>query len=396
MTNQQLSNDERMTDLPRSKWKLSFVISFVILILSFVILPSVAFADLEILGYYENNLVGAVTRTGEAIAGDLNRMRLRIDARLMPNVNLHLEPEYNLLLKTADIPVSGVSGLDQLVWDRTYLKMYFPQADLTVGKQRIAWGAGYLWNPTDVFNPFTLSFAVEEEQEAEPEAVRLEIPLGEASGIDTYVVSGHKWHETKKGIRARTNLELFDLSLSAVDLGSGGFQLGFDTTGELFGLGVRNETAFISPAGENRYLQSVFGWNYTFENGWGVDMEYFFNGQGKRNKDDYNWDALEDGDIFQLGMDYFYFGVNKLVDEITGIRGSVLLNADDLSFILYPSYTRNIFQNVDLSLEALLSIGEKGTEYNPTDTQDPDGFMGSSIIFIKLRYNFSLLSSSFI
>jgi hypothetical protein len=312
----------------------------------------------------------------------------------MKNVNLHLEPEYNLLAKTTDIPVSGVSGLDELVWDRAYLKIIFPQADLTVGKQRIAWGAGYLWNPTDVFNPFTLSFAVDEEQESEPEAVRLEIPLGEASGIDTYVVSGQKWHETKKGLRARTNLELYDLSASFVDLGGGGFQLGFDTTGELFGLGVRNETALVAAAGENRYFQSVWGWNYTFENRWGVDMEYFFNGQGKKNKDDYDWDALHDGEISQLGMDYFYFGVHKLLDEITNLRFSLLANADDLSFVFYPSYTRNISQNLDLSLEALLSSGEKGTEYNPTDTQDPDGFMGSNMFFIKFRYNFSLLSSS--
>jgi len=372
----------------------NFLRPVLILIFLALVFTLPVFADLEILGFYENDLVGAFTRTGEAVAGDLNRARLRIDSRLTENVSLHLEPEYNFLLKTRDIPVSGISGLDQLVWDRAYFKFFFPQADLTVGKQRIAWGAGYLWNPTDVFNPFTLSFAVEEEQESEPEAVRLEIPLGEASGIDTYVVSGQRWHETKKGVRIRTNLELYDLSASFVDLGSGGFQLGFDTTGELFGLGVRNETAMIAAAGENRYFQSVWGWNYTFENGWGIDMEYFFNGQGKKNEDDYDWDALNDGEISQLGMDYFYFGANRLLDEITNLRFSLLLNADDLSFIFYPSYTRNILQHLDLSLEALISAGEKGTEYNPTDTQDPDGFMGSNIFFVKFRYNFSLFSSS--
>lgn len=388
MMNSQSFNDEIISNNQKPIWKFGIGIYFIILVWSLVIMSGVAFADLEILGYYENNLVGAVTRTGEALAGDLNRLRLRIDSRLAPNVNLHLEPEYNFLVKTGDMPVSGVSGLDELVWDRAYLKINFPQADLTLGKQRVAWGAGYLWNPTDIFNPFTLSFAVDEEQESEPEAARLEIPLGEASGIDAFIVSGKKWQETEKGIRAITNLGMYDLSVSAVDLGSGGFQLGFDTTGELFELGVRSEIALISPAGENRYVKSVWGWNYTFENGWGVDMEYFFNGQGKRNKDDYDWDALNDGDISQLGRDYFYFGVNKMLDEITNIRFSLLTNADDLSFVFYPSYTRNIFQDIDLSLEALISTGEKGTEYNPTDAQDPDGFMGSDIVFLKVRYSF--------
>lgn len=384
MTNDklQMTNKFQISNSKLGFWILSFI-----WILSFGFWNS-ARADLDILGYYENDLVGIVTRNGEGMVGDLNRLRLRIDSRFMPNVNLHLEPEYNFLLKTQDLSISGVSGLDQLVWDRAYLKIYFPQADLALGKQRIAWGAGYLWNPTDVFNPFTLSFAVEEEQETEPEAVRIEVPMGEAAGIDAFVVSGNEWLETKKGIRAMTNVGLYDLSLSFVDLGSGGFQLGFDTTGELFELGVRSEIALISPAGKNRYIQSVWGWNYTFENGWGVDMEYFFNGLGKKNKDDYDWTGLTSGEVSQLSMDYVYFGVNKMLDEITNIRFSLLSNADDLSFIFYPSYTRNIFQNVDLSLEALLSLGEKGSEYNPTDTQDPDGFMGSNIVFLKLRYSF--------
>ena len=96
----------------------------------------------------------------------------------------------------------NVSDVDELVLDRAYLKFYLPQADITAGRQRIAWGAGYIWNPTDAFNPLSLAFAVDEEQEAEPEAVRVEIPLGELSGIDTYVVTNQKWSEAKKGIRA--------------------------------------------------------------------------------------------------------------------------------------------------------------------------------------------------
>jgi len=355
---------------------------------------SLSHAWLDVLGYYENDLVGIAKRNGEVLGGDLNRMRLRVDANPLESVNIHLEPEYNILLKTENIPISGVSGLDQLVWDRAYVKMYFPLADITAGKQRIAWGAGYLWNPTDVFNPFTLSFAVDEEQETEPEAVRIEVPLGVAAGLDSYIVTGQEWEKSKKGFRVRTNLGIYDLSVSAVDLGSGGHQIGFDATGELFDLGVRCETALIAPAGIDRYLQAVLGWNYTFENGWGVDMEYFFNGRGKRNKADYDWTGLSSGEVSQLGMDYMYFGVNKMLDEITNVRASLLLNADDMGLMFYPSYTRNIFQNVDLSLEALLNCGEKGSEFNPTDAQDPDGFMGSDMVFFKLRYNFSVLTGA--
>jgi len=179
-----------------------------------------------------------------------------------------------------------------------------------------------------------------------------------AAGIDTYIVTGKPWEETKKGIRGRTNLGMFDLSASYVDLGSGGFQLGLDTVGELFDFGVRGEIAMILPGGADRYFQTVLGSNYTLENGWGLELEYFINGK-------------------PLGMDYLYLGTNKILDEISGVRYSLLLNADDLSFIFYPVYTRNLIENLDMSLEAMLRAGAEGTE-----------FMDSNLVLARMRYSF--------
>jgi len=117
-------------------------------------------------------------------------------------------------------------------------------------------------------------------------------------------------------------------------------------------------------------------------------MEYFYNGLGQPNKENYDWAGLFAGNIYQLARDYVYFGINKILDEITQVRASYLLNVNDKRFIIYPSYTRNIAQNVDLSLEAMLTGGEEGTEYKPSALQDPTGLMGSNIYFLKLRYSF--------
>ncbi|MFC1540444.1 hypothetical protein ACFL1W_01860 [Candidatus Margulisiibacteriota bacterium] len=360
----------------------------IFLLIFLVILSVPCVAQFELGGYYENQLVGGFKRTNDPLLGDLNRLRLRLGYMYSENISLHLEPEYDLLAQTGAIPLSGVSGLDQLTWDRAYLKVSFPAADLTAGKQRIAWGAGYLWNPTDVFNPFTMSFAVAEESEQEPTAVRLEVPLGPVAGIDTYIVTDAKWEETAKGIRAITNLGMYDLSASYVDRGRGAFQLGFDTTGELFDFGVRSEIAYVSPATSESYFQLMAGWNYTLENGWGLDMEYYYNGLGKRKKEDYDWTGLYAGQINQLGRDYLYFDLHKMLDEITGIRFSLLTNLDDLSYLIYPSFSRNIFQNVDLSLEAMLTGGQSGSEFYPTDAQDPSGLSGSKLLLARIKYSF--------
>ena len=87
-------------------------------------------------------------------------------------------------------------------------------------------------------------------------------------------------------------------------------------------------------------------------------------------------------------MDYYYLGANKMLDEITNIKVSLLFNADDLSHIFYPSYSRNVAENLDWSFEAMFTGGEPGSEYKPTDAIDPSGFIGSNIIFSRLRYSF--------
>ncbi|MBU1026795.1 MAG: hypothetical protein KKA31_03595, partial [Candidatus Margulisbacteria bacterium] len=365
---------------------LRFLISilFIISYLEF----NVCAMDVDINGYYENDGIALVKRTGGGVIGDLNKLRLRMDYQPHESVLLHLEPQYEMLIASETNFIADASGLDQLVWDRAYLKYSFPQADLTVGKQHIAWGTGYIWNPTDVLNPFTLSFAVSEEDEEDAQAIRVQVPLGAASGIDAFILTNKPWPEVTKAIKAKTNLENYDVSASYVDLGNGGFQVGFDTSGELWEFGVRSEIALVSPAGVSRYFKSVWGGNYTFENGWGIELEYFFNGLGKKKKEDYDWTNYLAGNINQLGMDYIFLGLNKNLDELTSIRLSYLANADDYSYIFYPAYNRNIFEHVDLSLEAMITGGQGGSEYMPTDARDPTGLIGSKIVFVKLQYNF--------
>jgi hypothetical protein len=77
-----------------------------------------------------------------------------------------------------------------------------------------------------------------------------------------------------------------------------------------------------------------------------------------------------------------------MLDEITNLRFSLLMNADDMSHIFYPSLSHNIHQNIDVSLDVMLVGGQPGSEYRPTDAIDPTGFIGSNIIFVRARYSF--------
>ncbi|OGC11327.1 hypothetical protein A3K48_02275 [candidate division WOR-1 bacterium RIFOXYA12_FULL_52_29] len=334
-----------------------------VLLMLFCLLASTAGA-LDFTGYYETDLVGLIGSDGSAVLADLNRLRLRIDNKLSDSLALRLEPRYYLLLNSSNLPLVGATGLDQLTWDRAYLKYYSSLCNLTAGKQRIAWGSGYIWNPTDIFNPFVLSFAVKEEDESNVEAIRCEAPLGPAASLDLYATSGPS---AKKGGRVKNTVGLFDLAVSYVDFGSGD-QGGFDAVGELLGLGVRSELAFKRPVGATHYIQSVWGCDYTLESGIGLNLEYFFNGFGKKSSADYDWTALRNGTISQLAINYLFLSANKTLDELTGIRVSLLTNLDDRSFIFYPALTRSLREELDLNLEALFSRGGAGSEYEKAGT----------------------------
>jgi len=339
-------------------------------LLIFAALNTRASAELDFGGYYKNELVGLSNRKGNGILADVNKLRLRIDYKLADNAGIHLEPEYVSLIKSEEFAILDSPDIDRVVFDRAYLGMSLPFADVTAGRQRIAWGMAYLWNPTDAFNPFTLDFAVAEEERRGVDGVRVEVPLGPLSGLDIVALTSGDLTKTRKGIRTKTNIGMYDVSASYVASGEEGSQIGFDTSGELFGLGVKAEAAFAFPGDSDDYTRYVLGWNYTFDNGIGVDMEYYYNGQDK------------------VLQDYMYFGLHRLPDELTVLRLSVLSNMDDSSFIVYPSYSRNIHENVDLSLESLLVGGDSGTEFNPSADEDPTGFAGASMVFIKLKFSF--------
>ena len=202
-----------------------------LVVLIFLMITS-AYA-LDIGGSYENDMLALMKKDGNNAFGDLNCLRIKLDWGLGDNLTVHVEPRYYFLSKSQDIALPGASELDTLVWDRVYAKYRTDRWSLTAGKQRIAWGTGYIWNPVDIFNPMVLSFAVRDEDKTNVESLRVEIPVGEAGGIDAFVLTGKPWEQTGRGLRVKGTKGLFDIALSCVDQGSLGHQFGFDTAGDI-------------------------------------------------------------------------------------------------------------------------------------------------------------------
>ena len=85
-------------------------------------------------------------------------------------------------------------NLDAVLWnkkstvgygeiDRLYMDWNYNKLELTLGRQRIAWGTSWTWNPTDIFNPLSvLDFDYEERPAVD--ALRMQYYTGAVSKVE--------------------------------------------------------------------------------------------------------------------------------------------------------------------------------------------------------------------
>jgi len=353
-----------------------------------------SFAEVNLGGYYRTDLIYLQNNTIGSPVNNMNKLRFKFDYRPDESTLFHLEPQYVVMSGFKDFPIEGATGLDKVTWDRAYLSINLPSYDLTGGKQRIAWGTCYVWNPTDIFNPFSLTLTEDEKQGID--ALRLIYHMGTASFFDAVYVPNRPDGDEKWAIKYKTNYFNYDLSLSYINMGQGpatplsrqGQMAGFDFSGEGLDLGLRGEfAAFIPPSG-NSYVDYSVGVDYTFDNGVGVDLEYFNNGRGRSDKADYDFNAMLSGEVSFLARHYASFSVSKMITEIEQVRGAVICNLVDGGLLLYPSYSYNLMEDLDLYIEAIFYSAEQGDEWSPDPAIDPLGIIGSNMYFVRLKYSF--------
>ena len=156
-------------------------------------------------------------------------------------------------------PVSGSgSWRSDSELHRLYVRRYFPQGQVSLGKQFVNWGVGYAFSPTDVFNP---------PDPTDPSAIR---PGIVAATVQWSVGPLDYWHLAaaigKYGLRRRGNVGGTDWSLLAVS-DDGRTILGFDLDGDL-GIGWHAAAAYYLPKkGSHGHWHGLIGADYSWLEG---------------------------------------------------------------------------------------------------------------------------------
>jgi len=295
-------------------------------IAAIAVLASYACAlNFDVAGSYKN-----LFSASNSLQLDLNRFRLQVRPQFSENFSGDIQYDFEAYLGSTYAKPNFRTKIY-----RGYFTYSFPGADLRVGRQRIPWGVGRVWNPTDPFNPIDFT-SLEREERAGVDALSVDLPLGPLAGLNLVLAASRE--SAAFGGRLKTNLAGLDLSLVGAKPGAD-YLLGFDFAGQLFDGGVRGEAAYTR--GRPSF---VLGYDYTFPNSLYFLTEYYFNGQSGAG---YEFAGLT-YDIFSLLKGGAYF----------------LYNMSDGSYFANPFLDYALTENSSWAAGGYLVNGRAGSEYN--------------------------------
>lgn len=341
-------------------------------------------ADVQFKGYYKNLLVNSRTAfpQEEGYTLDLNRLRLELRGRPRAWLGYEIQYDHEALLgsyldtaqfaqlKTAK-PIT-YWDLEDAYLDRGsvyarhrlyrgFVSVNATAADLRLGRQRIAWGSGRLWNPTDLLNPHNPTQLEREERDG-VDAALLEANLGALSRLSVVYAPPVEPARASTAAHLRSNFTGTDMALLIGEF-RGDRVAGLDLIGRLGDAGIYAEAAFTrSEAGDN-HARAVAGLEYAFANTLTVGAELYYNGGGTTDRARYDFARLFRGEIQNVARRYVGAHLKYEFTPLLRTDNVLILNRDDASRFFAPSLVYSLTQNWDWAVGAQFFGGVADSEY---------------------------------
>ena len=282
--------------------------------------------------------------------------------------------------------------------DRLYLDYLHEQFQLTMGRQRVAWGTSLVWNIIDLFNPMSiLDFDYEERPGMD--AVRFQYFTSELSKLEIIYKAGK--NKYSRGYAGLFSINYWDYDfyiLAAIHNNRKTF--GSAWSGDINGGGFRGEFKISEPPSKGdstdypifsmtlygrdltTFDQTVFSGvlsgDYTFSNSFYVHSEILYNSNGKTEYAGFYWYQISEASMLSPArwsiFQEFAYDINPL------LRGNLFLiyNPIDKSSLFAPSLKWSFITNLELLSVLYVTSGQTETEF---------GDYGNSLFF-RLKYSF--------
>lgn len=277
---------------------------------------------------------------------------------------------------------------------------------VTAGRQRIKWGAGRFWNPTDFMNNQTLNSLAFFDERTGVGLLKLHVPV-ESLGGNIYALANFEGADKLDQVGGAARIEWIlgpsEVSLSSAWRKDQPYKFGGDISAGLGPFDVHVESAVQHGPGlyhyktsfdlldpdyenidfENFALVETLDWSekwvpqvvggfelgikYSDEDSLYVGAEYFYNGMGYANSDDYFALAMSGAfKPFYLGQHYgglyvYIPGPGELDD--TSFTVSALANLSDQTGALRLDVSQTALTYIKLNAYVSSYVGRQGGEF---------------------------------
>jgi hypothetical protein len=333
---------------------------------------------LTIGGVWENGLIG-LAGTDRADLAALSTLRLRADLPLAEGIVAKAEGTL-FGVAVSDTVVDTVAAiLPELArdpsrrfggaLDRLYVRADRGPVQVTAGRQRISWGGGTAFAPSDYFNP--PNPLDPEGPKAGVDGLTVRYSLGPlayvavaGAHVERYVTEGlssAKKAGDSAGVRAGTHIGTTDVAASyGYDAPAREEVTAVEAKGDL-GVGWHGALVRrVADSGEAG-TAGMAGIDYSFASGqWITNLEYQY----------------EEGAVGQADQDQWYAGVTYVPDETSSLSANAVYYPASDAKTLVANYARQLTSNLDLNLRAIVPIGEASPIF------------GNGVIQSKVAYSF--------
>lgn len=314
-------------------------------------------------------------RQSEGMWVTLHRIRSELDLIFSHRFTVHLSPEIRLMTSDDLIPDEpGFQRQEILDLRRTFLDELNRRGEIfvdrafaiwepgdfsrvTLGKQRISWGTGFVFSALDVFNPLPPQEIVTPERRG-VDGVRWQQQSGSVRWEGVYAFLDE---DRRTGaVRARVTKDTFDTAVTAGRLAGKSFY-GAETSGDIGSFGVRAE--YFNREGEASYLVSI---DHRIGERNLVEVEYFRNGWGTDDPRQYAFLRLPllRGEIPALASKYVALSGRKQLNALEAIEVTVSWNAIDEGLYANPRYLKSLSDHSELVAGAQIFIASEPAEYS--------------------------------
>jgi len=362
------------------------------------------------LGGYVKYLIDRSSLPGMPQATD-QLLHARLNARWFPAAGVTAAAEFRMRAYEGDVVgdtpdyLSTVrterefARLDATLWqtprslgycelDRLWTDWTGGPWEATLGRQRVAWGTALVWNPTDLFNPYSvLDFDYEERPAVD--AVHVQYFTGPVSKAEAVFKPGRSPTSATAAVAYTADIGGYDVHILGARRG-GCWLSGGSWAGDIAGGGFRGELLVSqqpalegSPAvnagrADGVMVTAVLSGDFTFSDSWYVHCEGLYNSAG----------ASTDAAAFQdrarvLGLllpQRWTLWLETARDISSLVRASmfVMYAPEDGSRVYAPSVTWSVAKNLDVLAIALIATGNPETSF---------GQFGRTV-FGRLRWSF--------